>query len=181
MTWLMPSCHIIFKKVKTLMEDLPATQEDPLKWLRGAFSRWERKGKLDIFQFREVTLDETIKMIGRLSNSTAFGIDSIDSLSIKLATLHLAQPIRHLINVSLLERKFANRWKLAKIFPLLKDKDLNKLSPESYRPVAILPTLSKLVERAAHSQLLSYLERTEQLNPNAARLPGWIQYDRRHC
>ena len=119
------------------------------------------------FEFREISVDETTKIIGRLSNSTAFGIDQIDALSVKAAAVHLVKPINHLINVSLTSGVYANRWKIAKILPLLKDKDLDRLNPASYRPVAILPTLSKLVERAAHLQLLDFLETTNQLNPNS--------------
>ena len=72
-----------------------------------------------------------------------------------------------MVNVSLTEASFAHEWKVAKTIPLLKGKDLDKLSPGSYRPVALLSTVSKIVERVAQSQLLDYLETTGQLNGNS--------------
>jgi len=39
-------------------------------------------------------------------------------------------------------------WKIAKITPLFKSGDPDK--PESYRPISVLPALSKILERAVH-------------------------------
>ena len=155
------------EKIERLMRNLLGGRVDLLKWLVAAKSKWSRNENVPTFQLREITLDEMIKLISRLSNLTAFGVDLIDVMSVKLATQHLAKPIKHLINVSLMEGTYASKWKLAKIFPLLKDKELDKLNPLSYRLEAILPTLSKLVDRAAYSQLLGFLEDMDQMNPNS--------------
>ena len=37
----------------------------------------------------------------------------------------------------------------------------------SFRPVAILPTVSKLIERAAQLQLLTFMEQSGQMNPSS--------------
>ena len=44
---------------------------------------------------------------------------------------------------------------------------MNKLSPSSFRPIAILPTISKLVEKVAQSQILEHLEKNGMLNPTS--------------
>ena len=62
--------------------------------------------------------------------------------------------------------KFASRWKISKTIPLLKDKELSKLDPTSYRPIAVLLTLSKIIDKVAQVQLCNYLEETKQLNAN---------------
>ena len=41
---------------------------------------------------------------------------------------------------------------------------MNKLSPSSFRPIAILPTISKLVEKVVQMQILSYLEENDMIN-----------------
>ena len=145
-------------KVDKLISDLPTTNTNPLKWLISAMERWTNKGKCPTFYFKEISLSDTIKLISTLNNSTSSGIDNIDSLAIKAATSHLAPPIRHLINSSLSTSQYANKWKLSKLLPLLKSSHLNKLLPSSYRPIAILPTISKLVEKSAQQQLLKFLE-----------------------
>ena len=154
-------------KISKIMESLPVTQTDPLKWLIAAMNRWEMKGKLEKFEFREVTESEIIKSLAKLSNSTSFGIDGIDALALKAAAPTLIKPLKHLVNVSLKSNIFANKWKLAKTIPLLKSSELNKMEVSSYRPVAILPTVSKIVERSAQNQLLTFLETSNQLNPSS--------------
>ena len=153
-------------KIRKLILRLPATGLNPLSWLNNAMESWTGKGKFPTFKFKEVSLIDTVKYISTLSNSTTFGTDNIDALSIKAAALYLAPPIKHLINTSLKTSKFANKWKLAKLVPLLKANDLNRMLPDSYRPIAILPTLSKLVERAAQRQILEHFEEHKLLNDN---------------
>ena len=52
-------------------------------------------------------------------------------------------------------------WKVAKISPILKSG--NTKIPENYRPVSVLPVLSKILEKAVYSKLLSYLEKNKLL------------------
>ena len=149
------------------MENLCFTVADPLGWLTGALQKWEFRGKFPSFTFREVSERETLNYINKLGNTTSYGINLIDAVTVKAAGALLAKPIRHMINVSFRSGRYANRWKLAKTIPLLKSSDLRRLNPASYRPVAILPTVSKIVERAAQCQLLHFLETTNQLNPSS--------------
>ena len=55
-------------------------------------------------------------------------------------------------------------WKQAKVVPLLKKGD--PLIPKNYRPVALLPILSKLLEKVIFQQIVEYLDRNKLLNPN---------------
>jgi hypothetical protein len=63
--------------------------------------------------------------------------------------------ICHIINLSIQEGTMPNCWKLAKVNPLFKSgspQDLN-----NYRPISILPTLSKLIEKHVHDSFVEYL------------------------
>ena len=53
-------------------------------------------------------------------------------------------------------------WKKAKVVPLFKSGDKN--NTDNYRPISVLPTLSKLLEKAVHNQLSQYLEGNDLLN-----------------
>ena len=147
-------------KIKKLNRKLPDETTNPLKWLNCAMDRWNEKGKFPAFNFRDISLIETIQFISSLGNSTSFGRDYIDALAIKSAAQHLAPLLRHLVNTSLR----TDKWKFARLLPLLKDKTLNRMQPSSYRPIAILPTVSKIVERAAQRQLTDFLETNRLLN-----------------
>ena len=158
--------NFFVEKVRKLSRGLVNNGVNPLKWLQDAMARWHFNGKFQKFHFQEITLQETLNLIRKLGNTSSLGTDEIDAIAIKSVSVHLAPPIRHLINTSLQTSKFANKWKIAKLVPLLKSKDMNRMLPEAYRPIAILPALSKLVEKAAQSQLLGYLEHHNLLNNN---------------
>ena len=54
--------------------------------------------------------------------------------------------------------------KKAKIIPLHKKDDL--LDPKNYRPVAIIPIFSKVLERVIFNQMIKYLVDNKLLHPN---------------
>ena len=53
-------------------------------------------------------------------------------------------------------------WKSAKVSALFKGGD--KSQKDNYRPISILPTISKIIERSAHVQLCTYLEQNKLLS-----------------
>ena len=54
---------------------------------------------------------------------------------------------------------FAGVWKCAKVTTLFKDGD--KSLKDNYRPISILPNISKIIQRSAHIQLSSFLGRKQ--------------------
>ena len=54
---------------------------------------------------------------------------------------------------------FPSIWKNAKITPVHKKGDTK--NSENFRPISVLPIFSKIIEKAAHSQLLAFLEKNE--------------------
>ena len=152
------------QKLEKLKEKMPETGGDPLYYLDKAMEAWEHKDERQVFTFRKITQAETLTLISGLANSQAFGHDGIDSMGLKLVAAEISGPVRHLINTSLISKKFAAKWKFGKVTPRLKDRGLDRLEVSSCTPVAVLSTVSKLVERAAQLQLLKFFEDTKQLN-----------------
>ena len=60
----------------------------------------------------------------------------------------LAEPISQIINMSL-GSKFPERCKIAKVRPIF-NKGKNT-EPKNYRPVSLLPVMSKVIERAVQN------------------------------
>ena len=50
-----------------------------------------------------------------------------------------------------------SEWKVAKVIPLYKSGSLAEI--DNYRPISILPTLSKILEKIVYKQLMAHLER----------------------
>ena len=154
------------KKIEDLMTALPRVRKDPTSWLKNQIKTFgDYPARRKKFEFRQISLSETVKIIDSLGTISAFGHDELDSQTIKSIASSIYIPIHHLINISLRTRKFANRWKIGRLIPLFKGKKLDRLQTSSYRPVSLLPLVSKLVERVVQQQMLNFLNETQQLNP----------------
>ena len=105
----------------------------------------------EIFKLEKIDANDVLLMLGKLDTSSAAGIDSLGPKLLKLAAPILCKPISILINKSITSGKFPDELKLAKVTPIFKKGDKSK--PENYRPISILPTLSKIYERHIASQI----------------------------
>ena len=88
----------------------------------------------------------------------------VDTFVIKLVAQNILAPLTHIINLSISTSTFPSSWKLAKVVPLLKKGD--PLMAQNYRPVALLPIFSKILERMVFNQLVSYLDTNNLIHPN---------------
>ena len=135
------------RKVSDIKYSLPGVSFDPLFTLKRALSRWKPTGGRPKFSLKETTTTEVLEMIKSLKNSHAYGRDLIDSATVKLGAETLAPVFKHVINLSISSQIFPQKWKLARILPLQKARDCDRLSPNSFCPIAQLPLISKLTER----------------------------------
>ena len=70
----------------------------------------------------------------------------------------LASPIARLCNLSLSTGVFPDMFKQAIIHPVFKGNGKNPHDPNSYRPISILHSLSKILEKAVREALLDWFE-----------------------
>ena len=101
-------------------------------------------------KFKHVTVSKVKKILKSLSNSRSTGIDELDNFSVKLSADFIAQPVHHIITLSIMQNKFPSGWKYSKVLPLHKKED--PLDRKNYRPVAILSPLSKVLEKIVYEQ-----------------------------
>ena len=59
---------------------------------------------------------------------------------------------------------FPNKSKLAKLVPIFKKGDTS--FPENYRPISLLPAISKVFEKVVFNQLYEYFISNKLLNNN---------------
>ena len=138
-------------KVRLLRANLPRNVGDPLVLVKRLMTN--RKCS---FNFKCVHPDEVAKIIENLKNSKSCGSDNIDTYIIKLAKDELVPVITHAINLSITQPVFPTIWKRSKTIPLHKKNE--KIYPQHYRPVSLLPICSKILERAVFSQIIEYME-----------------------
>ncbi|CAB4037008.1 Hypothetical predicted protein [Paramuricea clavata] len=116
------------------------------------------------FTFEKVSASNMVKLLRQLKASKASGYDGIPTSMIKDGAEELAVPLTYLINSCLEQSVFPDTEKYAKIIPVYKSG--KRSSMDNYRPISILPVLSKVFERVVQKQLYEYLEKNSLLSPN---------------
>jgi hypothetical protein len=158
-------------KIRNLRSLIPTVHTDPLIKMKEAM-----QNRRCSFQLKTVNESDVIKVIRSLKNSSATGVDYIDTRTVKLAAEILAPALTHIINLSITTSTFPDIWKFAKIIPLLKSLSSDPLLPKSYRPVALLPILSKVLEKIVFTQLVKYLEENNLIHPQSTCLSSSTQH-----
>ena len=103
-------------------------------------------------------------MIKQLPNKMSYGHDKISNIMLKALRTSIIYPLCHIFNASLLEGTFPERMKTAEVIPLYKGKDMALMI--NYRPISLLITLSKLLEKIMYTRLYRYLETQNLLYPS---------------
>ena len=62
-----------------------------------------------------------------------------------------------MFNLSIKTGIYSDEWKIASVIPIYKSEDKRKC--ENYRPISILPMVSKIFEGEVFSQIYSFLNR----------------------
>ncbi|GFU72284.1 probable RNA-directed DNA polymerase from transposon BS [Trichonephila clavipes] len=100
-----------------------------------------------------------------LKNNKAPGFDNVTNKMIKNFPIKVLLILTYIINKILLLHHFPKNWKTAIVFPIHKaGKDKNL--PDSYRPMSLLSTLSKIAEHVILNRIHNHIYNSNFLNPN---------------
>ena len=116
------------------------------------------------FTFKNI--DEIIvkKTINNLPTKNSCGYDDVSSKLLKVIAPVIIKPLTLLINQVLNTGLFPDKLKIAKVIPIYKKGDPQLF--ENYRPISLLPTISKVLENIIHKQLSSYFDEYGLFFPN---------------
>ena len=84
----------------------------------------------------------------------ASGPYAITPTLLKDAAPVIAKPITYLVNLCILTGLILSEWKDARVTPIIKSEARNDVN--DYRPISVLPLLSKIMERAIQVQFLAF-------------------------
>ena len=95
-------------------------------------------------------MDESfgLQQLCSLKPNKAIGLDRISARLLKCASFSICSSVTKLLNLSIRTSRFPEIWQCSKVTTLFKSGDQTNVS--KYRPISILPTLSKILERAVH-------------------------------
>ncbi len=102
-----------------------------------------------------------LKILKGIGKNKATGLDDVPAKFIVDGSAEIACPLTHIINLSIYHSKVPKDLKSAKVVPLYKKN--SKTDVGNYRPVSILPVVSKILERVIYTQLEGYLSQNDLL------------------
>ena len=100
-------------------------------------------------EFQRLAADERKAIEHSFNFYKTSGVDNIPMTIIKLSIDIIVEPLTEIINLSLVSGCFPDTLKIAKVLPIFKTGDPEKL--ENYRPIFILPAFSKLYEKVVYN------------------------------
>lgn len=116
----------------------------------------------DTFYIPEIAVHEVGKYISNLGHKTSHGNDGLSNKILLLSLPYIVHHLTYIYNQSISNNYFPRLFKVAKVLPLPKRKNPSNLN--DYRPISILPSLSKPLEKHVHKHLLQYLDQHELLH-----------------
>ena len=99
------------------------------------------------------------------------GPDNITPYLLKIALPYIVKSLTYVYNLCIERNIFPTALKKAKVVPLPKTNGLSDLS--NYRPIFLLPAISKPLERYIHKHLLQYLENSKLIH----QYQSWFRPD----
>ena len=103
----------------------------------------------------DLSLEELEKAFDTLKPNKGEGLDEINVNIVRSVFDIIKNPLLSIFYLSLKEGIFPKSLKNARVVPVFKNGDLSTIS--NYRPISILPCLSKLLERIMYNRLYDYL------------------------
>ena len=109
------------------------------------------------FSFWEIDVTEMMNEINKLDAKKSGTFMDIPVKRLKEVVDIVATPLAQIWKIEIVQgRKFAGELKLADITPL--HKKLENILKENYRPVSLLPVVSKLFEKIMQKQMKTFIE-----------------------
>ena len=126
------------------------------------------------FQLHCVGKEATKEAIRSMGTTKAVGIDGLPCSFWKNYCEELWPFVKIMVNTSILTETYPTMFKNAIVIPVFKGGRKDRSDPASYRPVSVLPALSKVLEAIVVNQFTAYLDEHNLLPP------GQHGFRRRH-
>lgn len=110
----------------------------------------------DLLALTLATEEEVSKIIDKLNPNTSSGLDGISCKTIKCIKNLILPKLTMNINFCMQNGLFPDSLKVAKVSPIYKSG--KKTDPGNYRPISVLPIISKIFEKILYKRLDDYLK-----------------------
>ena len=129
------------------------------------FSRYLKDPCENSLFFVPTNICEITNIVLSLKNSKSSGFDEISVGLLKQIIHYISPPLCHIFNLSLSNGQCPVSLKVAKVIPVFKNKgDPSEI--KNYRPISLLPSMSKILEKIVYKRLYNFLEKNDILTHN---------------
>jgi hypothetical protein len=90
-----------------------------------------------------------------MASKNSADMDGVSSKMIKFIIAEISLPLAHIFNLSLTSGIFPSKLKKSRVIPIFKSGD--KLECDNYRPISLLSSISKVLEKIVCTKLLVHL------------------------
>jgi hypothetical protein len=112
-------------------------------------------------QLGNTTPEHVKKIIKKLKSKSSNDINGVSTKLIKFVGEVLAVPLSHIFNLSLRTGEFPTKLKQCRVIPIFKTG--NQLDCDNYRPISLLNSISKVLEKIVAEKLLYHLSSNDLL------------------
>ena len=113
------------------------------------------------FPEKELTDDELKSAFDQLKPNKSSGYDEIHPTVVKQAYNLIKTPLKYIFKLSINTGDFPDKLKIARVTPIFKSGEETFLN--NYRPISVLPCLSKILERIMYNRLYTFLNENNLL------------------
>jgi hypothetical protein len=125
--------------------------DDPLTYLRSKFNQ-----PSSIFILNNTTTYEINKIIQSMKPKDSHGYDEISVKILKMSAPYILSPLTYIFNKILSKGIFPERLKFSEIKAVYKKGTVSDFS--NYRPISLLTSFSKIIEKLIYNRLYHYLD-----------------------
>ena len=108
------------------------------------------------FSFDRISISTVLSHLSTLDASKSTGPDGLSAAFLREVANEIAVPLTNLYNQSLHNGFIPVGWKQSHITLVYKGSKCD--DPSDYRPISVVPTLAKVLEKIVSVQLIQYLE-----------------------
>ena len=118
----------------------------------------------DSILLNQTTPLEISDITSNLKSSNSIGHDDISTALLKSIIPEIDKVLSHIFNQSLITGIVPSKLKIAKVIPIYKAGDSHVFS--NYRPISILPAISKILEKIVYVRLHDFIAKNSILSPH---------------
>ena len=111
------------------------------------------------FSFNTITSEDLVKLFSLCNPKATLDPDGISMKLLKNISHNICPALSFIIQQSLNTGIFPDHLKIAKVLPLYKKGD--KFLFDNYRPISLLPCISKIFEKVVYNQLYEYFDQNK--------------------